>query len=321
MESELLREEVWAILNPEPDEDFHGFLPHDRLANVHKIDCSYWSPREWVSQSIWNRLVGDPKDPIHDSIESLTVPNSLWWAALRLFGDSLIAYSDDKDESQKDGWAVFRFFPSVLMTFWASFEAFVRLQSEFLLAMSSVLPEPIRQAFTEIEVTVDNRGQIIQRSRRRPVLERYALLLEYGYSLKVDRGATFWQNAVAANKARDMLVHFEISGSPSITCRDLWAHLEAITLLWIVPSALCERTIYYQQYDCYHMIAELHPYLVDFEERPFHKGWPRSGGVVIHCPMDNLDDEKYPRAGQFDPAEWSLRRLNQTSSGQQEPGL
>ena len=137
-------------------------------------------------------------------------------------------------------------------------------------------------------------------------MDRYAILLKYAHSLDVDRGASFWQRGEQAVAARDALAHYHIRGAPSLNCRDLWAHLESITLLWIVPSVQVERTIYWEQYDCYEMIAELQPFLHDFEERPLHKDWSR-GAVSVPAPMDGLDDSKYPPAGNFDPSQFSLR--------------
>jgi hypothetical protein len=200
MDQKELREHLWPILYPEADEDFVHTLPHKRLATAHSLDCSYWSPREFSSSSIWNRVIRDEADPLHDSIQSLTVPGSLSLAAIRLFGESLIAYADQNDEAVRDGWNVFRFYPSVLLTFWSAFEAFVRLQSEFLLAMSSSLPSLVRQALAEVEEYLDDRGRMKTRSRRRSVLDRYALLLQYGYSHDVDRGAAYWQGGGAGRR-------------------------------------------------------------------------------------------------------------------------
>lgn len=316
MHPEELRDRLWPILYPEPDDDsgLGGSVPHARLLKVHGLDCSYWSPYESSSGSIWNRVINRRDDPLHDSVQSLTVPGSLSVAAIRLFGESLIAYADQDDESVRNGWGVFRYYPSVLITFWSAFEAFVRLQSEYLLAMKSSLPHPVRLALSEEEEYVDDRGRIKTRSRRRPVLDRYSLLLQYGYSLEVDRGATFWQQGVRAVEARDALAHYHVRGAPSITCRDLFSHLEAITLLWIVPSVQAGRSIYWQQFDCYDMVAGLLPFLQDFEERPLHKDWPRRGAILVYAPFDGLDDERYPRAGDWDPSTFSLKRFRDPDS-------
>lgn len=181
--------------------------------------------------------------------------------------------------------------------------------------MSSRLPPAIRFVLAEQEEHVDDRGHVRTRPHRRPVLVRYRLLLQYGYSLQVNRGDLFWQRAVRAVEARDALAHYHVSSAPSITCRALWEHLEAIALLWIVPSAKVERTIFWDQFECYEMLADLEPYLLDFEERPLHKGWPKRGHIIIPAPMDRLDDDRYPPAGTFDPALYSLRRLRNTTDG------
>jgi hypothetical protein len=135
MYPEELRDRIWPILYPEREHGEHT-LPHRRLRETHGLDCSYWSPLEFSSGSKFSRLVRDAGDPLHGSIEGLTVPGSMSIAALRLFGDSLIAYADESDKSVKRGWGSFRFYPPVLLTFWTAFEAFVRLQTELYLAMA-----------------------------------------------------------------------------------------------------------------------------------------------------------------------------------------
>src|SRR5688572_22647493 len=101
MDPEALSERFWPILYPEPDEDsgLGGSVPHSRLLKVHALDCCYLSPYEASSGSIWNRVINRDDDPLHDSVQSLTVPGSLSVAAIRLFGESLIAYADRDDES------------------------------------------------------------------------------------------------------------------------------------------------------------------------------------------------------------------------------
>jgi hypothetical protein len=79
--------------------------------------------------------------------------------------------------------------------------------------------------------------------------------------------------------------------------------------LWIVPSCSIGRSIYWEQYDCYEMLADLEPFLLDFEERPLHKGWPRNPSVIIPAPFEGLDDVRYPKAGDFDPSKFSIREF------------
>lgn len=37
---------------------------------------------------------------------------------------------------------------------------------------------------------------------------------------------------------------------PVVTCPELWNRLEAITPLWIAPSAQIRRSVYWEQYEC-----------------------------------------------------------------------
>lgn len=308
MAPEELREILEPILYPEPDEDqVGGAYPHRRLSDEHRLDCSYWSSHETSSGSRLNRAIRRKDDPLLDSVQSLTVPGSLSVAAIRLFGDSLVYYADE--DKAREGSGAFRYYPSILITFWAAFEAFVRLQSELLAAMSGSLPDAVRLALLEEEDYVDDKGRVRRRSRRRPVLERYAMLLQYGFSHSVDRGGRFWQRGEEAVQARDALAHYHVAQAPSITCRALWEHLEAIALLWIAPSAQIGRSVYYQQFDCYEMLADLHPFLHDYEERPLHKGWIKSGGILVYAPFDGVDSARYPPGGTLDPSDFSIRRM------------
>src|SRR5437762_8011791 len=269
MDRAELKDELQAIFEPEPDEDgcYPETPPHGRLADVHQLDLSYrhdlirFGP-EFGSMSEHSRVVRDPADPINPIIQSLSAPSDLFWAGLRLFGDSLLAYCDKKDR-----WDSFRYYPPILITFWAGFEAFVRLYSELLTHMIPSVPGAVKLALLEVEEHVERDGKIRQRQRRRPVLDRYWLLLKYGWGIEFDRGGKIWQAGEAAAKVRDQFVHYEISAAPSLKTSELWIHLEAILLLMIGPSAGLRRSVFHRQFDLYWALAELYPLIEeDFEE-------------------------------------------------------
>jgi hypothetical protein len=312
LDPQEMDERLAPILQPEPDEDgwFPDTPPHPRLQSVWQLDASYWSPQEFSTGSRRNRLIKRPQDPLSEPIESLTVPWSLFWSALQLFGQSLTAYSDQSDSDVQRGSGPFRYFPSILMTYWAGFEALIRFQSECLVQMVPSLAPAAKLALLEREEVVDDRGVIKQRSRRRPVLERYWLLLKCGYRCEFDRGSSVWQSAVAANRDRDQLVHYEVAGRPTLTCETLLRHMEAITLLLIAPSVQIGRSVYSRQFDAYDAIAEMQPLVVPFEERPLYRGWP-GGHVLIPCTFDGVDEAQYPMGGSLDPEQTSLRRWRQ----------
>ena len=129
---------------------------------------------------------------------NMDVPVALFEAALRLFGDSLLVYSGERERKGR-----LRFYPPVLLTFWSGFEAFVRRASQLLLATVRGVPKEIADYLQERETFVDKHGNVSSRARFQPVLDRYAVFLRYGYSYEVDRGTAYWQRVQAAQGLRE----------------------------------------------------------------------------------------------------------------------
>jgi hypothetical protein len=288
-----LRGEIESILNPEPDEDDQiHYPPHERLSAVHGLDTSYyrglWQIGWLERDGAFQRLLEDNSDPLHNIRQSITVPDSLLHAALRLFGDSLIEYHE-----RKRRWDLYRFYPSILMTVWAAFEAWVRISSEILVAVVPTLPRPIADSLLEVRSFVGRNGQIQRQPDRRPVLERYWLLLKYGCNLEFDRGSRSWQAGSQAVAVRDSLVHYDVSNAPSLTAFEVWNHMEAVMLLFIAPSTVARRTLSRYQFGYHYMLVQLHPLISEFEERPLHKGWS-PGPMIFDCPFDGVDESRYP---------------------------
>jgi len=291
MNAEELKYEVDSILTPEPDEDgnYPWFMPDKRLSSVHNLDTSYFKgPYLIDGESAFERVLQDDSDPLHDTLQSTLVPDSLLLASLRLLGDSIIAY-----HAPKDSWGWYRYYPSILMTAWSAFESWVRIHSEILVAVAPALPSAVKEALLESRTAVSGSGQIEQRPDRRPVMDRYWLLLKHGCDLEFDRGGRVWQKAREAATVRDSVVHYNVSIAPSITASQAWEHVESIMLLLIAPSCQAKRTLFHRQYDAYSMLVQLREFITEFEERPFHKGWPR-GPVIFNCPFNGVDEAKYP---------------------------
>ena len=299
MDHEELAGEIYSIFHPEPvarNEGAHYYEtpPSSRLRTQYGLDTSYWEPFEFGSSSELMRTAANDEDPIAAVIQAQQVPFELFLGTLRLFGDSILAYHS---ASERKG--PYRYYPAVLMSAWASFEAFVRVYSELLVKTVPSLPVPVRLALLETEERVaDKKGALKSQRRMQPLLDRYWWLLKFGYGVEYPRGNRIWQMGMAAISKRNALVHYEISELPSLTMSEICAHLEGILRLLIGPSVLARRSIMPNVYELYGAVEELRPLVQEFEERPFHKGWTiRPTGVIFPCPFDNIDDGKYPVSG------------------------
>ncbi len=287
----VLKSEIDLVLHPERDDEggMCGDMPHPHLSSIHGLDTSYFrDPLDLSGDRAFERLLEDQSDPLHNTLQSLTVPASLFTAALQLFGDSLIEYHE-----RKQRWDVYRFYPPILMTAWSAFEAWVRISSEILVAVVPSLPRAIRDSLLETRAVVERDGKIRNQPDRRPVLQRYWLLLKYGCNFEYDRGSATWQKGESVRETRDSLVHYDVPEAPSLAASKMWEHLEALLLLLIAPSTTARRTLFHPQFELYATLVGLQPLISEFEERPFHKGWPKRA-TVFDCPFNGADDIKYP---------------------------
>ena len=214
-EAEELTGRIEGIFNPEPvvgseGAEYYETPPLDRLKTEFGLDLSYWKPFEYGSSSkLVRRGVHDDRD-LERVIQAQQVPFELFLGTLRLFGDSIIEYHSKALRS-----GAYRYYPAILMSAWASFEAFVRIYSELLVKTASVLPSAVRSVLLEKEEVLDEGGQVRTRSRLRPLLDRYAWFLKFGYGLDYERGGRIWQMGVRALSTRNQLVHYEISALPA----------------------------------------------------------------------------------------------------------
>jgi len=296
-EAEDLRARIYNIFNPEPDVDNEGFCyretrPHERLIKEYRLDTSYWEPYEYSSSSDLMRRAKNNDDGIGEIIRAQQVPRELFLGTLRLFGDSIVAYADEQKRT-----GPYQYYPAILMSAWAAFEAFVRIYSELLVKTVPALPIQVKWALLEKEDRLDGKGKFRALRKMQPLLDRYWWLLRFGYGVDYDRGGTVWQMGEKALQKRNELVHYEIAGMPSLTTTGLWQHLESILLLLIGPSAQIRKTVMPDQYELYGVLNQLRPLVEEFEERPFFKGLPiKPTAVIFPCPFRDVDDARYPRS-------------------------
>ena len=228
LDADELREEIHSIFHPEPiigseGEEWHERLPDQRLRKEYALDASYWREFEYGSTSALVRRATNHDDELASIVRAQQVPRELFMGTLRLFGDSLLAYHG---ESERSG--PYRFYPGILVSAWASFEAFVRIYSELFVKSAKELPESAAEALLEKTQIVDEQGKVQIKFSPRPLLHRYWWLLKFGYGCEYDRGSRIWQLGKAAIDKRNELVHYKFSEMPSLKSTDLWQHLEAI---------------------------------------------------------------------------------------------
>jgi hypothetical protein len=298
-EAEELEGIIHSIFNPEPTvgnegEEYYETPPLDRLKTEYHLDLSYWRPFEYGSTSPLMRRALNDRDEISTVLQAQQVPFELFLGTLRLFGDSIIAYHPERLRS-----GPYRYYPAILMSAWASFEAFVRTYSELFVKTVPNLPPTLKSALLEQEESINEKGETRNRKRLQPILQRYWWLLKFGYGVEHDRGSRIWQLGEEALRKRNELVHYEISTLPSLRTTELWQHLESILLLLIGPSAQARKSIMPKQYELYGILDDLRPLMEEFEERPHFKDWPvRVEAVIFPCPFQNVDQIQYPTMSQ-----------------------
>jgi len=274
MDHEELYGKVEDIFNPEPvigneGEEYYETPPQQRLTAQFGLDTSYWKPFEYGAGSALVRRATIDDDDLSSVIQAQQAPYELFFGTIRLFGDSLVLYADANPRH-----GPYRYYPAILMSAWASFEAFVRVSSELLVKTAKALPSPIQLALLESEDRIEKNGSIRSQSKFRPLLDRYWWLLKFGYGVEYDRGGRIWQMGQSALTKRNELVHYEVSDMPALTATELWQHLEAILLLLIGPSAQIRVSVMPRQYELYGVLVQLRELIEEFEERPFFKDKP-----------------------------------------------
>ena len=294
-DADEIRAEIHSIFNPEPivgseGPEWHEMPPLPRLKSKYSLDTTYWREFEYGSISPLMRCAVTHDEQLAAIVQAQQVPRELFIGTLRLLGDSIIEYHGELTRS-----GPYRFYPGILMSAWASFEAFVRIYSELLVKTSRDLPSPAEEALLERLELIDDQGRVRSNRNPQPLLRRYWWLLKFGFGCDYDRGSRIWQMGDAAVDKRNELVHYKFSEMPSLRATELWQHLEAILLLLIGPSCQIGKSVMPDQYALYGVLCELQPLIEEFEEKPLYKEFPlRLEEVIFPCPFENVNDAKFP---------------------------
>jgi len=263
------------------------------LEKEHGLDLSYLQTFTWEGSTVHphTRLCPDDEPRIRPLIHNLDVPSRLLEAGLRLFGDSVLAYHERKERKGN-----LRYYPPVILTFWSGFETFVRHTSELMLVAAKNVPELVARFLRDEEGFVDRNGDVAIRTRYQSVLERYAVLLRYGYEYRVDRGAKYWQRLEEARKLRDYYTHLDVNEPRSISVDEVLNFMEVVLLGIIWPSAEMKRTQLLGIYHFYWTWDMLRKLTTPFVEQPFFHDWVLNGPHTIYCPFSGVDTERFPNS-------------------------
>jgi hypothetical protein len=242
MRTGTLRDEVWSIFHPDPeDESFGREISHPRLVKYHKLDTTYLDATE-VEGSPDHRHTRHSSNSdveVHNLERNNYVSLALFQSGLRLLGDSIVEY--DKAEPRSGN---LRYYPAIILTFWSGFEAFVRYYSELMLLTTRGIPDTVQSFLREQEPTVDDKGLLITKQKNQPILKRYLVLLRWGHNFVVNRGDTYWQNLEKANELRDYYTHVGMTQVRAIKSSEIIEYLENVLLAIVVPSCKLQRTLF-----------------------------------------------------------------------------
>lgn len=291
--------EDWqSLVRPEPDED--GQLPHEypvkRLSSVHELDFTYFGDDfSWEGSSVhrFTRLCPKDQETVHVLTRNQDVPERLFESALRLFADSIALRAH---ETKRTG--ELRYYPPVILTFWSGFETFVRRASELMIATVKDIPEPVINFLKEREIFVAPGGVIKERTRFQSVLDRYALLLQYGYKWSPDKGNRHWQRLVAAKNLRDYYTHLDMTDPRAVSAAEVLEFMESVLLGIIWPSAALKRTLLLGVFRSYEQWDFLNDATEPFTEKPFFLDWTLKQEYLFHCNFEGVDETTFPNMDQ-----------------------
>lgn len=291
--------EDWqSLVRPEPDED--GQMPREypptRLTSVHKLDFTYFrNDFSWEGSSLhrFTRLCPQSHETVHALMRNQDVPERLFESALRLFADSIALRAEETERTGE-----LRYYPPVILTFWSGFETFVRRASELMIATVKDVPEPVVNYLKEREFFVASGGVIKERVRFQSVLDRYALLLQYGYAWPPDKGNKFWQRLVAAKNLRDYYTHLDMTEPRAISATEVLEFMESILLGIIWPSAALKRTLLLGVFHSYEQWDFLKDAVEPFTEQPYLLHWAVKSEYLFHCNFEGVDEAAFPNMDQ-----------------------
>ena len=226
---------------------------------------------------------------VHTLTRNHDVPERLFSSGLKLFANSLIEYND-RDEKEGE----FKYYPPVLFTCWAAFEAFVKHSSTLLVVAAQELPMGVVNFLSEKEEFVNNKGDVAKRTRYYSVIDRYAVFMKYAYGFDVDRGEKYWQDLVRAKELRDYYTHLDVREPRTLSSSEVLGFVESLLLAIIVPSCRLRRTLLLGTYWLYDAWAVLHKHNFEYVERPFFFYWNMNDEYLFHCNFDNVDAVRFP---------------------------
>jgi hypothetical protein len=300
MDHEELAAEIEDIFNPELDEDYREW-PQERLRKHHALDFTYMEDWLWEgATSHPNTRLWPAGEPGGDELtRSMDVARRLFYSSLRVFGDSVLTYATG---IEKDNPSQLRFYPPVILTFWSGFEAFVRHSSELMIHTSKDLPGPVADYLRDEITSVGRKGVIDRETRYRPVLDRYAVLLQYGFGYQVDRGSKYWQALERAKDLRDYYTHIDAMNSRALSSDAVLDYLETVMLGIIWPSAEVKHTLQlgifflYWMWDRLQRLARTEMPNGHVEEPVFHSRKLDGQPYMFYCPFTNVDTTKFPNS-------------------------
>jgi hypothetical protein len=290
MSNEEMQEVIHALFNPEPDypESFPRDLAPSSLLKRHKeLDFSYLDTM-WADKND-SRMSPPMETRLPQITRNLHVTQLLFGAALRTFADSILAYNGQRE---REGFI--RYYPPLILTFWSGFETFVREKSELFVIVGKEVPSEVRHCLLEQESYLDERNDIKVRTKYRPVLDRYRVLLKYGYGFDVVRGDRFWQELQDAQKLRDYYTHLDVSEVRAVSSDDVIRYLEAVLMAIIHPCAQLRKTLLLGVYGMYNLWAVLTGLATTFVEKPPLIDMPMDDGFMFHCNFQNVDATSFP---------------------------
>jgi len=293
MDLDEFKEELHYLFHPEPDEDGICLreFPNSRLKETLGLNFKYMESLDWEGASTHkhSRICLEDEESLHVLTRNKDVPISLFTTALHLMADSIVEYHAVKE--RKGG---IRYYPPIVLTFWAGFETFVRYSSELLIVTAVELPVDVVRYLREDETWVTKKGEIKQRTRFQAVLDRYAVFLKYAYGYELDRGARFWQDLEQAKELRDYYTHLNVSEPRELNASEVLSYLEAVFLGIIVPSSHLQRTLMLGIYWLYDIWTYLYENYEQYTERPLLFDWPSLGGYIFHCNFENVNKVRFP---------------------------
>jgi hypothetical protein len=293
MDLESFKEEIEYLFHPEPDED--GIppreFPNSRLRDTLELNFSYTEEFNWEGASThkYTRLCPKDEERLHRLTRNKDVPDRLFGTALHLITDSIIEYHSTPTRQ----WDI-HYYPPIVFTFWAGFEAFVRYSSELVIVTVLNMPAEVVRYLREEEPWITKKGEIRIKPRFHPVLDRYAVFLKYAYGYDGDRGARFWQELEKAKELRDYYTHLDVSEPRVLKASEVLAYLEAILLGIIIPSSHLQRSLMLGVYWLYDIWTCLHENYEEYSEKPFFIDWHLNERYMFHCNFENVDNSRFP---------------------------